>query len=108
MFVKINDTSELFHISWFVYVCTFRLVIRGDPSDDAVLCTKDKTFELRVADTSNMLLLTPSLTFHGDSSEIKFSAKTLFNRIPHDKWLTSLSLLSPLVISVYILVLYNL
>ncbi len=47
-----------------------RLVIRGDSSDDAVLCTEDKTFELRAADTSNMLLLAPSLTFYGDTSEI--------------------------------------
>ena len=30
--------------------------------DDAVLCTKDTTFELKVAETSNTLLLTPSLS----------------------------------------------
>lgn len=40
----------------------FRLVIRGSPSDEAVLCTQDKTFEIRVADTSNTLLIAPSLT----------------------------------------------
>lgn len=51
---------------------TPRLVIRGDSNDDAVLCTKDKTFELRAADTSNMLLLTPSLAFSGDTSEINY------------------------------------
>ncbi len=43
----------------FLHCCS--VVIRGTPSDDAVLCTRDKTFELRVADTSNTLLLAPSL-----------------------------------------------
>ena len=45
----------------------FRVVIRGDPDEEAVLCTEDKTFELRVADTSNALLVAPSLTLPVDS-----------------------------------------
>ena len=39
-----------------------RVVLRGDRDDNAVLCTNDKTFELKVAETSNTLLLTPSLS----------------------------------------------
>jgi len=40
----------------------FRVVLRGDRDDNAVLCTKDTTFELKVAETSNTLMLTPSLS----------------------------------------------
>ncbi|KAI4582207.1 hypothetical protein MJG53_020795 [Ovis ammon polii x Ovis aries] len=35
------------------------LVIRGDKDEQAVLCSEDKTFDLKVADTSNMLLFIP-------------------------------------------------
>uniref|UniRef100_A0A8C5KBR0 Sister chromatid cohesion protein DCC1 n=1 Tax=Jaculus jaculus TaxID=51337 RepID=A0A8C5KBR0_JACJA len=35
------------------------LVIRGDKEEQAVLCSKDKTYDLKVADTSNMLLFIP-------------------------------------------------
>ena len=48
----------------------FRVVIRGDPSEDAVLCTDDKTYELRIADTSNALLITPSLTLPKDPGKV--------------------------------------
>ncbi|XP_063968094.1 sister chromatid cohesion protein DCC1-like [Lytechinus pictus] len=34
-----------------------RLVIRGDKTDHAVLCTDTKTYDLKVADTSNTLLV---------------------------------------------------
>ena len=44
-------------------------MIRGDPSEDAVLCTDDKTFELRIADTSNALLITPTLILHKDAGK---------------------------------------
>ena len=40
--------------------------MRGDPKEEAVLCTEDKTFELRVADTSNALLTVPSLNLPMD------------------------------------------
>ncbi|KAM9308019.1 sister chromatid cohesion protein DCC1 [Gastrophryne carolinensis] len=36
-----------------------RLVIRGDKSDHAVLCSQDKTYDLKIADTSNLLLFMP-------------------------------------------------
>ncbi|XP_066121853.1 sister chromatid cohesion protein DCC1 isoform X1 [Saccopteryx bilineata] len=35
------------------------MVIRGDKDEQAVLCSEDKTYDLKVADTSNMLLLIP-------------------------------------------------
>lgn len=35
------------------------MVIRGDKDEQAVLCNKDKTYDLKIADTSNMLLLIP-------------------------------------------------
>ena len=44
-------------------------MIRGDPSEDAVLCTDDKTFELRIADTSNALLITPTLILPKDAGK---------------------------------------
>ncbi|CAM4496446.1 unnamed protein product [Lepidochelys olivacea] len=35
------------------------LVIRGDKDEQAVLCSKDKTYDMKIADTSNMLLFIP-------------------------------------------------
>uniref|UniRef100_A0A3P9HHD3 Sister chromatid cohesion protein DCC1 n=2 Tax=Oryzias latipes TaxID=8090 RepID=A0A3P9HHD3_ORYLA len=35
------------------------LVIRGDKDERAVLCSGDKTYDLKIADTSNMLLFAP-------------------------------------------------
>ncbi|XP_024428002.2 sister chromatid cohesion protein DCC1 [Desmodus rotundus] len=35
------------------------MVIRGDKDEQAVLCSKDKTYDLKVAGTSNMLLVIP-------------------------------------------------
>ena len=37
------------------------VVIRGQPSDDAVVCTERQTYELKLVETSNTLLLAPSL-----------------------------------------------
>ena len=34
-------------------------MIRGDKDEQAVLCSEDKTYDLKVADTSNMLLFIP-------------------------------------------------
>ena len=53
-------------IAPIIYLSPFRVVIRGDPNEEAVLCTEDKTFELRSADTSNALLIAPSLALHSD------------------------------------------
>ncbi|XP_073446338.1 sister chromatid cohesion protein DCC1 isoform X2 [Dendrobates tinctorius] len=35
------------------------LVIRGDKGDHAVLCSQNKTYDLKIADTSNLLLFIP-------------------------------------------------
>ncbi|NXA40521.1 DCC1 protein, partial [Eudromia elegans] len=35
------------------------LVIRGEKDEQAVLCSKDKTYDMKIADTSNMLLCVP-------------------------------------------------
>lgn len=35
------------------------LVIRGEKDEHAVLCSKDKTYDMKIADTSNMLLFVP-------------------------------------------------
>lgn len=37
----------------------FSLVIRGDKEERAVLCSGDKTYDLKIADTSNVLLFVP-------------------------------------------------
>jgi len=37
------------------------LTIRGEGEDEAVLCTQNKTFDLKAADTSNALLLLPNI-----------------------------------------------
>ncbi|XP_013926008.1 PREDICTED: sister chromatid cohesion protein DCC1 [Thamnophis sirtalis] len=36
------------------------LVIRGEKNEHAVICSKDKTYDMKIADTSNMLLFIPS------------------------------------------------
>ena len=38
-----------------------RVVIRGQADDSAVLCTKNKTYDLKLAETSNTMLLLPDL-----------------------------------------------
>ncbi|XP_063070755.1 sister chromatid cohesion protein DCC1 [Engraulis encrasicolus] len=35
------------------------LVIRGDKNEHAILCSDDKTYDLKIADTSNLLLFVP-------------------------------------------------
>ncbi|XP_033614823.1 sister chromatid cohesion protein DCC1 [Fukomys damarensis] len=39
--------------------CSRSLVIRGEKEEQAVLCSSDRTYELKVADTSNLLLCVP-------------------------------------------------
>ncbi|XP_053182521.1 sister chromatid cohesion protein DCC1 [Scomber japonicus] len=52
------------------------LVIRGDKDERAVLCSGDKTYDLKIADTSNLLLFVPGcktpdqLTNSQDSTEV--------------------------------------
>ena len=44
----------------------FSLVIRGEHNDDAVLCTSSRTYDLKEAQSSNSLLLCPSLKYPKD------------------------------------------
>ncbi|XP_065061960.1 sister chromatid cohesion protein DCC1-like isoform X2 [Rhopilema esculentum] len=37
------------------------VTLRGDPNEEAVLCTKNASYEVRAADTSNALLLLPAM-----------------------------------------------
>ncbi|KAK8758379.1 hypothetical protein V5799_003986 [Amblyomma americanum] len=45
-----------------------RLVFRGDEDCPAVVCTSDRTFEVREADISNSLLLAPSLRLSSETA----------------------------------------
>ncbi|CAH1774948.1 unnamed protein product [Owenia fusiformis] len=61
------------------------LVIRGDESDCAVICTNNKTYELKEAEISNSLLLIPTVMF---PDQMENKEETLENRqvvsIMHD------------------------
>lgn len=39
------------------------LILKGDPEENVVLCTNDKTYDVKEAETSNSLLLVPDLLF---------------------------------------------
>ena len=38
-------------------------MIRGDKDESAVLCTSDKTFEMKEAETSNSMLILPHIQY---------------------------------------------
>ncbi|XP_023942598.2 sister chromatid cohesion protein DCC1 [Bicyclus anynana] len=40
-----------------------QLIFKGDPDENAVLCTSSKTYDIKEAETSNSLLLVPELLF---------------------------------------------
>ena len=44
----------------------YSLTLRGDKKDSAVLCTNDKTFDIKEAETSNTLLLTENCVLGPD------------------------------------------
>ena len=43
--------------------------IRGEPHDEAVICTTNRTYEVKVVETSNTLLLAPDLLLPKDPGE---------------------------------------
>ena len=55
------------YYNYFVYIYPCSIMIRGSPSDSAVVCTNDKTYELKLVETSNALLLAPRLLTPQDS-----------------------------------------
>lgn len=56
------------------FVCLNNLIgsvaIRGDHQDEAVLCTDKATFDLKVAETSNSLLLVPHCALPKDEGNL--------------------------------------
>lgn len=52
-----RGTNACFSAIFFFFFSS--LVIRGEKDEQAVLCSKDKTYDMKIADTSNMLLFIP-------------------------------------------------
>lgn len=52
-----------------MYVFTPSLVIRGDKDERAVLCSVDMTYDLKIADTSNLLLFVPETPYPATNSQ---------------------------------------
>lgn len=50
-------------------------MIRGEKNEHAVICSKDKTYDMKIADTSNMLLFIPS----GETPQQLLAAKATTN-----------------------------
>ncbi|KAG0727391.1 Sister chromatid cohesion protein DCC1 [Chionoecetes opilio] len=61
--VLLELDAELLH----VFKEGQRAVLRGDPLESAVLCTTDKTFQVREAVTSNSMLLVPQIEIPSES-----------------------------------------
>lgn len=61
MLLKPNTKCQqvYWHKGIEIYVFTPSLVIRGDKDERAVLCSMDMTYDLKIADTSNLLLFVP-------------------------------------------------
>lgn len=77
LLLHIHDTI------FFVYLNNLTLVsvaIRGDHQDEAVLCTDKATFDLKVAETSNSLLLVRHCALPKDEGNLfsLFSLNCLF------------------------------
>lgn len=49
-----------------IYIFFFRVVIRGDKEDHAVLCTETQTYDIKQGEVSNTMLLLPDLEFSAD------------------------------------------
>ena len=47
-----------------------RVVLRGDKDENAVLCTNNSTYDLRIGETSNSLLLCPSLLYPNEPGKL--------------------------------------
>lgn len=53
-----SNSCDTHIINFCTYICR-RIIFRGDEEDDATLCVGDDTFDVRIAETSNTLLLSP-------------------------------------------------
>lgn len=54
-----------------MHLLFFSVTIRGEHQDEAVLCTDKATFDLKMADTSNSLLLVPQCVLPKDEGKVK-------------------------------------
>lgn len=58
--IRVHPEAEVKVHHYFQVVFFFSsLIIRGEKDEHAVLCSKDKTYDMKIADTSNMLLFVP-------------------------------------------------
>lgn len=65
-----------------MYYYFFRMKFRGKSEDKLILCTEDKTFDVKSAQTSNSFLIIPHLKFpsefgNNESSLIKRNVSSL-------------------------------
>ncbi|XP_041942464.1 sister chromatid cohesion protein DCC1 [Alosa sapidissima] len=51
------------------------LVIRGDKDEHAIICSEDKTYDLKMADTSNLLLFVPGCKTPDQMKEVSADAQ---------------------------------
>lgn len=68
-------------IAFFFFVS---LVIRGDKEERAVLCSGDKTYDLKIADTSNLLLFVPGCKTPDQLSDGQNGPHVVHNQV--SKW----------------------
>lgn len=85
---------------YFGAVFFSRLVIRGEKHEQAVLCSKDKTYDMKIADTSNMLLFIP-----GCKTPEQLKADQASCNVIHSQVCLSGFCLFALIL--YVLILYN-
>ncbi len=60
-------------------VFLFSLIVRGDKDEHAVLCSEDKTYDLKIADTSNLLLFLPGCKTPDQLPDISASPQQLMH-----------------------------
>lgn len=57
------------------------LIIRGDKDERAVICTEDKTYDLKIADTSNLLLFVPGCKTPDQLTETQDGSHLVHTRV---------------------------
>lgn len=88
-------------VKMHLYFCAFffSLVIRGEKDEQAVLCSKDKTYDMKIADTSNMLLFIPGCKIPEELNADEASGSVIHSQVWRSGFLfvcfNSLNLYSP-------------
>ena len=78
-----------------IFRCSFRFVIRGIHDDFATLCTSDQVFDIKLAETSNTLLLANpyrSSSMNKENNHILLTVKLLLieeKRKKKNKYMTN-------------------